>query len=180
MAVYTIFDSTNMKTTKYAERIMDVVATEDIENGTFGYIDELDEDGGVIYKFHKGTKTGAVIVVADNPAHNDDTSLTSNQARRKYINKANTPFRARVVAKNDEFAISIDGVTSSTQSLCKPNAYVTIDTSGKLKASATTTADADMEGKVMRKRISGATVCATNADYGYKADMYEIKITTLA
>ena len=41
---YCVFESTNMGTTKYAERIFDAVFTEDVENGTFGYLDGL-EDG---------------------------------------------------------------------------------------------------------------------------------------
>ena len=43
MANYTVFESVNMKSTHYAERIFDAVATEDIENGTFGYLDGLDD-----------------------------------------------------------------------------------------------------------------------------------------
>ena len=40
MAKMTVFESTNMKSSRFAERIFDAVAEEDIENGTFGYLGE--------------------------------------------------------------------------------------------------------------------------------------------
>ena len=48
---YTVFESTNMASTKYAERIFDAVSTEDIENGTFGYLDGLADGEDVTYNF---------------------------------------------------------------------------------------------------------------------------------
>lgn len=180
MATYAVFESTNMKTTHYAERIFDAVATVDIENGTFGYIEELATDSDVIYKFVKGTKAGMPVVVVDQPVWTEKTCLTSNQRKDKFIITAGTPFRVRVVAKNDEFAISAAAVTSTSVDKLDVDAYLTIDTTGKLVASNTSSASATFEAKVMRKRISGGTMVTTAHNYGYSRTMYEAKITKLA
>ena len=65
MAIYTVFESTNMGSTHYAERIFDAVATTDVENGTFGYLDGLADGESNIYKFVAGTKEGEPVVVVD-------------------------------------------------------------------------------------------------------------------
>ena len=39
--LYGIFESVNMGSTRYAERIFDCVSTKDVENGMFGYLGEL-------------------------------------------------------------------------------------------------------------------------------------------
>lgn len=78
---YTVFESVNMKSTHYAERIFDAVATEDIENGTFGYLDGLDDGEDVIYKFVKGSATGKQVVVVDQPVWNSDECKITNQRK---------------------------------------------------------------------------------------------------
>ena len=79
MAKYTVFESTNMGSTKYAERIFDAVAEKDIENGTFGYLDGLADGESVIYKFVEGFKAGEPVVVVDNPAWKEDESKITKQ-----------------------------------------------------------------------------------------------------
>lgn len=183
---YNVFESTNMASTKYAERIFDAVAEVDIEVGTFGYLDGLATGEAVTYNFKAGTKDGLKIgdiVVADQPVWTEDTSRITNQRKDKFIIKAGTRFRARVVRKNDEFANSINGFTSATQSVVTnvtdftANAvYVSIDeTTGKLVA-ATTKPTGVIVGQIMRKRLTGGTIVTTANTYGYKRDMYEIKI----
>lgn len=179
---YTRFESTNMASTKYAERIFDAVATTDIENGTFGYLNGLADGESVTYNFVKGTKEGAEVVVADNPAWSEDTTKITNQARRNYIIKAGTRFRARVIKKDDEFGITIEGVTPASQAAMKPKAFVTIDgTTGKLVASATAPSGSPIfVGEVMRKRVDGGRlVTAGNVNYGYSADIFEVKVNEL-
>lgn len=181
-----VFESTNMASTKYAERIFDAVATEDIENGTFGYLDGLATGESVTYNFKPGTKAGLKIgdiVVVDNPVWDADTCKRTNQRKDKFIIKAGTRFRARVVRKNDEFANSIDGFTSATQSVVTgatdftaTSVYVSIDgATGKLVA-ATTKPTGVIVGQIMRKRITGGTLVTTANTYGYKREMYETKI----
>ena len=177
---YTVFDSVNMKTTRGAEFILDAVASTDIENGTFGYLNGLATGETNTYNFVKGTASGKQVVVVDNPAWDEDTSRIINQRKDKYIIPAGTRFRVRVVAKGDTFGITIDGVTSASQSAMAANAYVTIDTSGKLVAKATTTADVAMEAVVERVRPVGGTLVTAAHNYGYKYNMYECKVTTLA
>ncbi len=194
MAIYTVFESTNMGSTHYAERIFDAVATEDIENGTFGYLDGLAEGEAVIYNFKKGTKEGLKagdIVVADNPEWDADTSKITNQRKDKFIIKAGTPFRVRVVKKNDEFAVSAEGFTAETQEkvvgtdgnpvdFATKKVYVGIDaTTGKLVASDAESEGA-MTGQVMRKRITGGKLVTPVRSYGYSREMYEVKVTALA
>lgn len=179
-----VFISTNMKSTKYAERIFDVVAAVDVENGTFGYLNGLATNQTHIYNFVPGTKAGLVageVVVADNPAWKEDTSRITNQRRDNYVIPAGTPFRVRVVAKNDEFGTAIEGVTSASQSAMDVGAYVTIDSStGKLVASATAASTPIMEGKVMRKYVMGATLATAAHNYGLAKTIYVVKIDTLA
>lgn len=181
MATYTVFMSSNMASTKYAERIFDCVATENIENGTFGYLNGLADGETNIYNFKKGTKSGETVVVVDQPAWNEDTSLTSNQRRDKFIIEAGTKFRVRVIKKNDEFGITVEGVTTATQNKFDVGAYVTIDaTTGKLVASETAPAtSAVMSAVVERKRTMGGTLATTAHNYGYSRVMYECRVTTL-
>lgn len=184
---YTVFESVSMGSTHYAERIFDAVATTDIENGTFGYLNGLATGEANTYNFVKGTTSGLKIgdiVVVDNPAWTEDTSKITNQRRDKYIIPAGTRFRVRVIKKNDEFGISIDGVTSATQSVVtsvtdfKSNAvYVSIDsTTGKLVAATTKPAGTVVVGKIERKRVTGATLVTTAHTYGSKTDIYEIRV----
>lgn len=198
MAKYTVFESTNMASTKYAERIFDAVADKDIENGTFGYLNGLADGESVIYNFVAGYKKGEDIVVVDNPAWTEDESKITNQRRDKYINEAGVPFRVRSIKKRDEFAVTIEGITEATRTLLTNPTnkdapiYLTIDeNTGKLVASTTTkatvaeTADdstdtsIDFEATIMRKRMVGGLLSTPLRNYGYSNPIYEAKITTL-
>lgn len=181
---YTVFESTNMKSSRFAERIFDCVAEEDIENGTFGYLGEQVEQGSHIYKFKKGFKAGETVVVADQPAWNEDTCRITNQRRDKFIIEAGTQFRVRVVAKNDEFAISIQGVTAASQAKMKIGAFLTIDAgSGKLVAADATAVKDEpapvMEAVVERKRIVGGTLVTAAHNYGYANELFTARIKVL-
>lgn len=184
---YTVFESTNMATTKFAERIFDAVAATNTENGTFGYLNGLATGEAVTYNFVAGTKSGLKIgdvVVADNPAWDVDTCKKTNQRKDKFIIEAGVRFRARVIRKNDEMSLSIDGFTSATQSVVTgvtdfktTPVYVTIDTTtGKLVAATTKPESGVIIGQIMRKRISGGTLITTAGTYGYKREMYDVKI----
>lgn len=177
---YTVFESTNMASTKYAERIFDAVSEEEIENGTFGYLDGLADGEDVTYNFVKGFKEGEPVVVVDQPAWDEDTSKRENQRRDKFINKAGTKFRVRVVKKTDEFAVSIEGFTADTQENVDKDKFVTISTDGKLICFDTKSTNSIMEGKIMRKRIEGGIISTAINKYGYSRIMYEIKIEKLA
>lgn len=187
MPKYTVFESINMGGTHYAERIFDCVATEDIENGTFGYMDGLADGFSHIYKFVKGTKDGEKVVVASQPAWSEDECRISNQRRDKFIIPAGTPFRVYVVKVNDEFGITIEGITAGTQSVVANqtnfagnDVFLTIGEDGKLVASDSSTEDAVMEARVMRKRIVGGTLVTAAHNYGYSNAMYEARIKVLA
>lgn len=180
MAKYAIYESTNCASTHYAERIFDAVATTDVENGTFGYLDGLAEGESVIYNFKPGFKAGEPVVVVDNPAWDEDTCRKTNQRRDKYIVEAGTAFRVRVVKVTDEFGISIEGVTTASQADMKAGAFVSIDaTTGKLVASATESTD-NMSGEVMRERITGGQLVTTAHNYGYTSKIYEVKVKSIA
>ena len=175
-----VFESTNMLSTHYARRIFDCVFTEDIENGTFGYIEELAENEAVIYKFNKGFKEGCDVLVVDQPVWNEDTCRRTNQRKDKFVVEAGVPFRARVVAENDEFAVSGEGFTLDTREAAEAGKYVTIDATGKLAVADALVEGAVMNGKIMRTRIMGGVVETPIRDYGYSRKMYEIKVETLA
>jgi hypothetical protein len=184
MALYNVFESTNMQSTGHgSKRIFDVVADVDIENGTFGYLNGLADGFSHIYNFAKGTKDGEVVIVADQPAWDEDECRRTNQRRDKFVIKAGTPFRARVVAINDEFAIAIQGVSVDTRSLVldatdyvATEVYVTIDAEGKLVASNTKTDNETFEGRVMRKRIIGGVFNTPIQNYGYSYAMYTVRV----
>lgn len=184
MAKYTVFESTNMKSSRFAERIFDCVAEEDIENGTFGYLGEQSEGDSHIYKFVKGFKAGEAVVVADQPAWEEDYRRTADMRRDKFIIKAGVPFRVRVVAKNDEFAITIEGVTAASKDKMKVGAFLTIDgTTGKLVAADKTAVAEDstpaMEAVVERKRIQGGTLATAAHNYGYANEMFTARVKVL-
>lgn len=180
MATYGVFESTNMKSTRGAERIFDAVSTEPIENGTFGYLNGLATGESVVYNFAKGTSEGKEIVVVDQPAWTEDECKRSNQRKDQYIIPAGTKFRVRVVAINDEFAINKACVTSASASLLIKDAFLTIDATGKLVAKVATTTDVAFEAQVMRKRIQGATLVTTANTYGYSTELFEAKVNVLA
>lgn len=176
---YTVLESCNFGTTHYDGKIFDAVATEDLENGVFGYIDGLQTGSDTIYVFKKGTKAGEPVYVIDQPAWNEDTHHRTNQRKGKFINKAGSVFRIREVKRNDKFGITIDGVTSASQSLMDTGAFITIDsTTGKLVAKASATSGATFEGIVEGKRTSGATLVTTAHTYGHSAVMYKVRIAT--
>lgn len=179
MAKYCVFESTNMKSSRFAERIFDAVAEEDIENGTFGYLGEQEEEGSHVYKFKKGFKAGETVVVADQPAW--DYRRTADMRRDKFVIPAGTRFRVRVVAKNDEFAITIGGVTPATRDKMKIGAHLTIDeTTGKLVAAETAAEGTPvMEAVVERKRIVGGTLATAAHNYGYANEMFTARVKVL-
>ena len=177
---YCVFESSNMGSTKYDGKIFDAVCSTDAENGTFGYISGVDTtNGDPVYTFVKGTAEGKSIFVVDQPAWDEDNHHITNQRRDKFINKAGSVFRIREVNKNDKFGITIDGVTSASQSAMDTGAYVTIDsTTGKLVAKATVTSGATFEGVVEGKRTMGGTLVTTAHTYGHSAVMYKVRVVT--
>lgn len=180
MAIYTVFESVNMGSTRYAERIFDAVADVDVENGTFGYLNGLADGETNVYNFKAGTKAGEKIVVVDNPAWNEDNSRTVNQRKDKYIIPAGTKFRVRVVKVNDEFGITAEGITAASRAKLAVGAYLTIDATGKLVAADKATEGAAMEAVVERQRMVGGSLVTAAHTYGYSKVMYEARIKVLA
>ena len=182
--IHTVFDSVNMASTKYAERIFDCVCDEDVDNGTFGYMGELVDRN--IYKFVKGTKAGEKVLVADQPAWDEDETSVLNQRRNRFYIPAGTPFRARVLKVNDEFGITIEGVSAGTQTVVSEetdfmanDVFVTVGDDGKLVASKTSTDGAIMEARIERKRLMGAKLITPLRQYGSDNFMYEARIKVL-
>lgn len=176
MAVYSVFESTNLASTKYAERIFDCICEEDVENGTFGHMEGLEDGYSNIYKFVKGVKVGEPVVVCDQPAWTEDTSRMTNQRKDKFIVEAKTPFRARVIKVNDEFALSKEGFKAEPV----VGKFVSVDTDGKLKIDDEAATDVAMVGEIMRKRQVGSTLVTGVRTYGYARMMYEVKVKSLA
>lgn len=189
----TVFDSTNLRAVHFAERIFDCVADEDIENGTFGYFEDLYDGYTHVYKFVKGCMDGKPVVVANNPAWSEDTCRRTNQRRDQYIIPAGTPFRAFALHEGDEFGLSIEGIVPGSETwLTTPTdfttspVYLTIDAgTGKLNASSSSNAGmygsgVPMEARVVRKRTMGSTLVTGAHEYGHSNVMYEARITALA
>lgn len=181
MPKYGVFESVNMGSTHYAERIFDAVATVDVENGTFGYLNGLAEGESHVYNFVAGTKEGEKVVVADNPAWSEDTCRITNQRRDNYVIKAGTRFRVRVIKVNDEFGVTVECMTPATREAVKDGSYLTIDANtGKLVVSDASTENAVMEAVVERHRMMGGTLVTAAHKYGYSNVMYEARVKVLA
>lgn len=184
---YAVADTCNLRAVHFAERIMDGVAEEDIENGVFGYYEELADGESHIYKFVKGTKEGCDPVMVKNPEWQHDESRIINQRRDQFINLAGVPFRMFHLEKADEFGITIEGISEDTQSVvlgvtdfAATPVYLTIGTDGKLVASRSKSEGAVMEAQIMRKRMVGANVVTPLREVGGGYVMYEAKINVLA
>ena len=183
--VHAVVESVNMASTKYAERIFDCVADVDLDNGTFGYMGELVDRN--IYKFIPGTKAGEKVLMVDVPAWDEDESSVLNQRRNRFYIPKGTPFRARVVKVNDEFGITIEGISAGTQAVVteekdfmKNDVFLTVGADGKLVASNTSTDGAVMEARVERKRMHGAKLITPLRQYGSDYFMYEARIRVTA
>lgn len=130
MAKYNVIESVNMKSTNYAERIFDVVLDEDIENGTFGYLDGLAEGETHIYKFKKGTPTaGKDLIVIDQPVWSPDSIIQRRLKESDWINKKGAVVRARVVGHTDEIGFNEKGFASKAPEV---GVKLTVDANGKL------------------------------------------------
>jgi len=185
MAKYCVFESTNMRSVHFAKRIFDCVFDEEIENGTFGYLGELVESN--VYKFVKGYKEGAQVVVVNQPAWSEDECSRTNQRRDKFVVPAGVRFRAFAVDMDDEFGISIEGVTPATREVVEGvtdfkanDVYLTIDASGKLVASKDSVDGAVMEARIERKRMVGGVLVTEAHKYGYNQAIYEARVKVLA
>lgn len=186
--IYGVVESTNSGSTHYAERIFDCVCAKDVENGMFGYMDGLAEGFDHIYNFVAGAPAeGQSVVVVDQPAWTEDECRRSNQRRDKFFVPAGTPFRVRVVKVNDEYAFNIMAFAEASREKVEgvtdfvgTDVFVTIGEDGKLVAADAATEGAVMEGRIMRKRISGAALVTEVRNYGYPYALYTAKIKTLA
>lgn len=180
MAKANVFETTNMRAVHRGERIMDAVYTDDIENGTFGYLDGLADGETHIYKFVPGYKAGQPVFVAKNPEWDEDESRRINQRRDQFVIKAGTAFRVYRLHTLDEFATAIEGVTAATREQMKDGAFVTIDqTTGKLVAAAAP-AEGVMVGEVMRHRQQGVKIVTGVREYGYPTILYTVQVKYLA
>lgn len=174
--IHCVAETSNLRCVHYAERIWDAVAAEDIDNGTFGYL-ENPTDGGVIHNFVKGTKAGNFVVMAHNPEWTEDTSRMTNQRKDKFYIAEGIPFRAYTLHVGDEFALSPEGFAGTPE----VGKYVTVDANGKLKIEdAAPEGDVVMVGKIMRKRQIGSTLVTAERTYGYERMMYTVKVESLA
>jgi hypothetical protein len=174
--IHTVCETSSLRAVHYAERIWDGIATEDIDNGTIGYLDGQAEEGGVIYNFVKGTKEGASPVLVHMPEWNPDTSNRLNQRKDKFFNEANVPFRCFTLHKGDEFALSTEGFVGTPEI----GKYVSVDANGKLAVADAPVEGAVMVGKIMRKRQIGSTLVTGVRTYGYARMMYMVKVESLA
>ena len=176
MSIHAVCETTNLRAVHYAERIWDAVADVDIDNGTLGYLDGVQTEGGVIYNFKAGTMEGKTPVLAHNPEWTEDTSRRINQRKDKFYIEAGIPFRAFTLKEGDEFALSEAGFTGTPE----VDKYVSIDANGKLVVADAPVEGAAMVGKIMRKRQIGSTLVTDVRTYGYSRMMYTVKVETLA
>jgi hypothetical protein len=176
MAVHTVCETTNLRCVHYGERIWDAVANFDVDNGTFGYLDSLASENGVIYNFKTGTSEGKSVVMAHNPEWTEDTCRKTNQRKDKFYTPSGVAFRAYTLKVGDEIALSAEGFVGEPE----VGKYVTINSDGKLVVGDTATEGAAMVGKIMRTRMTGGIIATAVRNYGHARKMYEVKVETLA
>ena len=176
MANNTVCETSNLRAVHYAERIWDAVCDVDIDNGTLGYLDEVIEDGSVIYNFKLGTKEGKAPMLAHNPEWTEDTSRTVNQRKDRFFIPAGVPFRAFTLHKGDEFALSESGF----EGVPEIGKYVSINDNGKLVVADTPADGVPMVGQIVRKRQMGSTLVTNARSYGFERMMYTVRIGQLA
>ena len=174
--IHTVAETTNLRATHYAVRIFDCVCDVDIDNGTFGYMDELADGYSHVYSFKAGTKEGKQVVMAHQPEWTEDTSRMVNQRKDKFFIPAGTVFRAFVIDELDEVALSAEGFSGTPE----VDKYVSIDVNGKLAVADAPVDGAAMVGKIMRKRQVGSTIVTELRPYGYARIMYTVKAESLA
>lgn len=174
--IHCVAETTNVRAVHYANRIMDCVCDEDVDNGTFGHIEELVEDGGVIYKFVKGVVAGKKVLMAHNPEWTEDTSRMTNQRKDKFYIPVYVPFRGFTLEEMDEVSLSAEGFTGEPE----VDKYVTVGDDGKLVIADAPVDGAVMSGKIMRKRQVGSTLVTGVRTYGYARMMYEVQVESLA
>lgn len=174
--IHCVAETTNLRCVHYAERIWDAVSVEDVDNGTFGYLDGVETEGGVVYNFVKGSKEGAFVTMAHNPEWTEDTSRRLNQRKDKFFIPAGVKFRAYTLHEGDEFALSAEGFTAAPEI----GKFVTINANGKLDVVDTAPEGAVMVGKIMRKRQVGSTLVTGVRTYGYSRMMYTVKVESMA
>ena len=174
---HTVCETTSLRAIHYAERIWDGINEDlDIDNGTFGYLEDVHDKGSVIYNFKPGTKENCAIVMAHMPEWDADTSNRLNQRKDRFFNPAGTPFRCFTIHKGDEVALSESGFIGTPEI----GSYVSINAEGKLVVSADIPDGVAMVGKIMRKRQIGSTLVTPLRTYGYERMMYTVKIGQLA
>lgn len=187
--VHTVFESTNLAAVKYAKKMFDCVCDTDIDNGTFGHMEEL--VSAKIYKFVPGVKAGEEVVVAHMPEWDEDETSKLNQRRNHFYIPAGMPFRVYSLTMSDKFAISIEGFTEATKTIVSDetdflenDVFLTVGEGGKLAASKTTAVDEDsapvMEARIEGKRLHGAKLITPLRQYGSDYAMYEARIKVLA
>jgi len=176
-----VINSTNMVSTyRGGGRSYDVVADVEIENAMIGYLDGLVDGEDAVYNFKPGVAAGKKLVIVDQPAWDYDECRRTNQRKDKFKIDVGTKFRVRKLYMGDEFEINPAAVTEDSVGDLKVDAFLTVDTSGKLIAKASTTASAQFEATVSYKKIQGGTLVTNAHTYGYSIELYKVEVTTLA
>lgn len=181
MAKHAIFESSMLGSTYYAERIMDGVAKEDLDNGVVGYLAETPKEG-FVYEFTKGTKAGERLVVIDAPPVPQvlGTSLRNDSNRALFFNPSGIAFRVRVLKETDEFGITPEGFDETSRKNIKVGAYVTVDANGKFVAGAIKEEESEFLGVIVGERNMGTTVAVAGGTLGDLSPIYRVKVQKLA
>lgn len=180
MPKYAVLESTNMGSTRYAERIFDAIYDKDIENGVIGHLEGLADGYTHIYKFVPGIVAGEPIVMVDQPVWRYEEYRITDQRKDKFVVEAGTAFRVRVLKVTDEFAISLEGFTAESHEAVEVGAFVSVDdATGKLVAAAAPVDGGAFTGEIMRKRTQGAKLITAAHTYGSAYELFTVKVNAL-
>lgn len=182
---YTIVETSKLAAIHGGGHIYSLIADEDIENGSIGYVGELSEDveGLETHEFKTFTADtlgSAKAVLVASTEWNYDECSKKNQLLSNYINEAGIAFRAYDLAYADEFMLSDTGFDATgVESLAKGQYVILAADSTKLKvvATETETADAYFVGKIIGTANRGyGWETKSNNTYGNFRKMYLVKV----
>lgn len=176
MAKYTILETTSLRATRWAKRILDAVSTKDLENGVIGYVETLADGETHIYNFVEGLKEGMQPVIVNNPAYNPLALTQRDKAdESQFINKAGKPFRVFQLTDLDEFAVTAEGFAEAERNTLATKKKYTVDSTGKF---ITATGTEGLVLELVRIRKDGYPTTVIN-NIAMGTTFYELKVVSI-
>lgn len=181
---FTIVDTSNLAAVRGGAHIYSLVADEDIQNGSIGYVGVPAEEfeGVETYEFgvfDKDTLNQKKAVLVANPEWNYEDGL-AKQALSKYTNKAGVPFVALDLVEGDKFRLSEEGFDATGVDALEKGQFVVLtagDTKLKVVATEAETEGCGFVGRIDYMAKTGyGWITKSNTVYGMPINMWMVKV----